>query len=316
MKNTSVKSEEFQDILGKYPSWILRCGISFCGIFILVLLIGSMLFRYPEVVSTSITLTGTQPIEEITINRTGRIMDLCVKNNQEVHSGDYLAVMENAALTADVIALKNYLSTFTNVPQMIETLPSLSWTLGDLQTIYLQFYSTLRQTNHNSITEGGKVDVLLSELRNKIRIWENNYVLRSNISGTAVLFDKKITNQYLSPGVVIFDIIPPPPNTLIGKISLSSAQARNVKIGQEVDIYFENISVQGNTILKGVLTELSLFSHNENYIGYVSFPDTISIFKEKSIKMGMHARAEIVVSSIPLLKHILSRSINYIKTNE
>lgn len=313
MKNTSARSEEFEDILGKYPPWILRCGISFCGVFILILLAGSMLFRYPEVVSTPMVVTSTRPIEEIAIKRAGRIMDLYVKNNQEVRSGDYLAVMENTASTTDVIALKNYLSTFTNISQMADTLPPLTWTLGELQTTYLQLYSILRSASHNIATKKEKADILLSELRNKIRIWESDYVLKSNTSGTIVFFNNKTTNHYLSEGIILFKIIPEPSEPLIGKISLSSVQVGKVKVGQKADIYFENTSTQGNIVIKGELIKLSPLPYNGNYIGYVSLSDTTSSHKENFIKIGMQAKADIIINDISLFSRILGKSIKLIQ---
>ena len=51
-KNTRIefRSEPVQEILGSVPSWIIRWGTSLFFVIIVLLLVGSWFFRYPEVV--------------------------------------------------------------------------------------------------------------------------------------------------------------------------------------------------------------------------------------------------------------------------
>ena len=151
-----LRSEEFQEVLGAVPPWILRWGISVLAIVVVILLIGSSIFKYPDIISAQITLTGTKPPAAIVARSSGKLKELFVRDNQEVKTGEYLAVIDNPAKTEDVLELKNYLTkrvrfwqpnTFD--PQLL--LPSFGGAgggqLGALQTLYSSFYTTLFEYN-------------------------------------------------------------------------------------------------------------------------------------------------------------------------
>ena len=107
-----LRSEEFQEVLGTVPPWILRWGILILAVFTVILLIGSAIFKYPDVISAQITLTGTQPPATIVARSSGKLKELFVADNQEVKTGEYLAVIDNPARTEDVLELKEYLDCF------------------------------------------------------------------------------------------------------------------------------------------------------------------------------------------------------------
>jgi len=44
-----LRSEEFQELLGVVPPWILRWGITVLAVVVVVLLIGSAIIKYPDV---------------------------------------------------------------------------------------------------------------------------------------------------------------------------------------------------------------------------------------------------------------------------
>ena len=106
-----LRSEEFQEVLGAVPHWILRWGIIVLAAFTLILLIGSSIFKYPDIISAQIMLTGTKPPASIIAHSSGKLKELFVTDNQEVKTGDYLAVIDNSARTEDIRFLKNYLDT-------------------------------------------------------------------------------------------------------------------------------------------------------------------------------------------------------------
>lgn len=52
-----IRHEAIQELLGNPPSWLVRWGISvFAGI-ITVLIIGSSLFMYPQIIEAPIVIT-------------------------------------------------------------------------------------------------------------------------------------------------------------------------------------------------------------------------------------------------------------------
>lgn len=139
--NIELKSEELQEVLGSVPPWILRWGITTLAIIIVILLAGSAFFQYPDTIQTTITLTGTTPPAGIMAKVSGKLDTLYVTDNQDVRTGDYLAIIENPAQTEDVLFLKNFLQS-----PAIETtgpLPPKDLNLGTIQSIYSGFYTTL-----------------------------------------------------------------------------------------------------------------------------------------------------------------------------
>ena len=104
--NIELRSEEVQEILGEVPAWILRRGITLTAIIVVVILLGSAFFKYPDVITSSVVLTSTNPAISIVAKSSGRIQHLYINHNQYIDKGSYLAVIENSAKPHDVLYLK------------------------------------------------------------------------------------------------------------------------------------------------------------------------------------------------------------------
>ena len=102
-----LRSEEFQEVLG---AWILRWGITVLAAVVVILLIGSAIVKYPDVIPAQIVLTGSTPPAAIVAHASGKLKELYATDNKDVKTGEYLAVIDNPAETKDIINLKNYLS--------------------------------------------------------------------------------------------------------------------------------------------------------------------------------------------------------------
>lgn len=137
-----LRSEEFQDVLGVVPHWILRWGILGLAVIVMILLIGSAIFKYPDIISSSMTLTGSQPPTGIIAKSSGKLKELYASDNKIVREGEYLAIIENSARTSDVLLLKEYLDNLKLDVDTIRLLPQ-TLQLGTLQSNYSLFYLTL-----------------------------------------------------------------------------------------------------------------------------------------------------------------------------
>jgi HlyD family secretion protein len=104
-----LRSEEFQEVLGTVPLWILRWGITVLAVVVVILLIGSAIVKYPDVIPAQVVLTGSTPPATIVAHTSGKLKELYATDNQKVKAGDYLAVIDNPAKTEDVLDLKKYL---------------------------------------------------------------------------------------------------------------------------------------------------------------------------------------------------------------
>ena len=70
--NIELRSEEVQEILGSSPYWIVRWGITLIAFIFLLLLAGSAIFKYPDMINASVTLTGTVPPRRNRIEEYGK----------------------------------------------------------------------------------------------------------------------------------------------------------------------------------------------------------------------------------------------------
>jgi len=138
-----LRSEEFQEVLGAVPPWILRWGIIVLAVVVVILLIGSAIVKYPDVIPAQIVLTGSIPPATIVAHASGKLKELYMADNQEVKIGDYLAVIDNPAQTKDILFLKNYFSScqLSIVNYQLSIPPELQ--LGSLQQLYTSFSTSL-----------------------------------------------------------------------------------------------------------------------------------------------------------------------------
>ncbi|MDL2223744.1 HlyD family secretion protein [Bacteroidales bacterium OttesenSCG-928-M06] len=137
-----LRSEEFQEVLGSVPPWILRWGITVLAIFVVLLLVGSSIIKYPDVVPATLTLTSSIPPAGVVTGSSGKIKEMYVSDNQTISKGDYLAVIDNPAQTEDILFLKKYLENFD--PEDIATkLPKENLLVGNIQSTWESFYITL-----------------------------------------------------------------------------------------------------------------------------------------------------------------------------
>jgi len=143
LKSIEIRSEEVQEILGYIPHWIIRWGISiFLGV-IFVILAGSWFFKYPDVISSTIVVTTTNPPASLVAHTAGKIQHLFITDNQEVKKDDYLVIIENSVDHTHLKELKRRLDSnkklFTQFKSrnFIDFNPDYS--MGELHSHYAAF---------------------------------------------------------------------------------------------------------------------------------------------------------------------------------
>jgi multidrug resistance efflux pump len=146
-KEIELRSEEVQDIMGDMPPFIVRWGISIIGLVVLVMIIGSYVFKYPDMISGTVTLTTQVPPANIMARATGKIDKVYVANNQLVKIGERLGVIQNAANTDDILTLRALLSSWRSEKPSISDVRNLlikkQLQLGSVQLAYTNFQEAL-----------------------------------------------------------------------------------------------------------------------------------------------------------------------------
>lgn len=131
--------------MGQVPAWIVRWGITLLFLVVVTLLVGSCFFKYPDVITADMTLTGQHPATAVVTRAAGKIQELLVRDNRPVRQGDWLAVIENHADTDDAIYLDKALersgSDVDSLDKALSKYKELS--LGDMQAAYSGLLSAL-----------------------------------------------------------------------------------------------------------------------------------------------------------------------------
>ncbi|GHT55571.1 hemolysin [Bacteroidia bacterium] len=143
-----LRSEEFQEVLSAVPSWIQRWGITLVFVILAILLTGSWLFKYPDILGASIVVTTENLPAGVVAKTSGRIDTLFVTEKQAVTKGQMLAGIENPANISDVLFLKNTLSNFSADSLRLSHFAFRPFSLGDLQPAYNVFTKSYEEYSY------------------------------------------------------------------------------------------------------------------------------------------------------------------------
>lgn len=184
--NIELRSESVQEILGKMPSWIVRVGSALVFLVVLILVVGSWFFSYPEIIESKLVLTTENPPAELISRVDGKIVDLRVEDNQRIESGDLLAIIENPANFDDVFALKKQLeiqaAKFMGVQAIGKSHTNKNYRLGEVQASFNSYLKTCTDYNRFVILEyHKKKKAALNDRKRNYRMYYNRQYKQRNI---------------------------------------------------------------------------------------------------------------------------------------
>ncbi|MCB0623557.1 MAG: biotin/lipoyl-binding protein, partial [Saprospiraceae bacterium] len=136
-----IRSEEVQEILGTPPSWIVQWGTTVVLISLVVLGALSWYFKYPDKVSSKLTLTTLQPPVPIFAKTDGYISRVLVQDGDSVQQNAILAVIASGATYEDVLKLEADLQLLQGFDQdaFLSYEPDRTLQLGEMQSDYASF---------------------------------------------------------------------------------------------------------------------------------------------------------------------------------
>ena len=152
-----IRSEEVQEILGTPPSWIVQWGTTVVLISLVVLGALSWYFKYPDKVSSKLTLTTLQPPVPIFAKTDGYISRVLVQDGDSVQQNAILAVIASGATYEDVLKLEADLQLLQGFDQdaFLSYEPDRTLQLGEMQSDYASFvqlyqdFSFTKNTNYD-----------------------------------------------------------------------------------------------------------------------------------------------------------------------
>lgn len=135
-------SDEVKEILGRAPNWVIRFGITAVFVIVLLLIFGSAVIRYNDIIPAQITITSKNPPVYLKANTSGRLTNIFVEAGQQVQKDQVLAEIENTAKIEDVLylsdELKDFQASISNIDSLSENYPPYL-DLGPIQLAYGEF---------------------------------------------------------------------------------------------------------------------------------------------------------------------------------
>ena len=423
-KEDNLRSEEVQEILGRPPRWIVRVGISIIFVVVAGLFMGSYFFKYPDILSATITVTTENLPAGVMAMTTGKIDTIAVAEKQTIREGDLLAIVRNPAKYKDVMWVKRMLDGADTVAVETWCTASLRHTaslqLGDVQSAYTAYDIALTDYRHfvktdyhnrkikvirKQITaqksllqktvnqlqisrqqlsaaqklfamdsalyskgmlslaeyqsarsvflqqqssfesarmsvDNQQMSILLSEqsifdleqqrideeqrlttalasareqLSAQIRLWEQSYLLVAPCNGIVTFTKYWQENQNVNAGEVLVTVVPDGDTQVVGKILLPQQGAGKVKVGQTVNVKFDNFPYLEYGLVKVSIRNISLVPVQVNestkaYMLEVEFPDKLvtTYGRELTFSQEMTGTAEIITDDLRLLDKFLN----------
>jgi multidrug resistance efflux pump len=366
--NIEIRSDEVQEILGTPPRWIVRWGITIISLVVVILFAGSYFYKYPDLISSRVTILSENPPAQIVARSNGKIDRLFVENNEMVNRGKILAVIENTANYNHVYRLLDKLESvegYFDAPELFQDVSfDENYSLGQYHSYFSSFVSQLRsyqtfltynpydqriqslqkqivdyrvyfeksrdqisvlrqdyelafgqfardsalyrqqllsesdyeksraamlkqklayqqamtdlaniQMTMNNMEEQIKEQQILKaesenqllavlkerydNLKNQLVGWEQAFILKTPIEGQVTFTNIWSANQNVSPGDVVFTVVPQVEQNIIGRALVPIAGAGKIETGQRVNIKLDNYPHMEFGIVEGEVTNIS-----------------------------------------------------------
>lgn len=417
-KNIDLRSDEINELLGTPPRWIVRGGIGVIFGVVLLLFVGSIFFRYPEVINAPVVITTENPPAMVSAKATGRLSLLKVADGAVVNTGDTLAIIQNPASVSSIRRLKGILEGMPSFFENYDTtlLPSFSepLQLGEVQTSYAalvratddyrifvqqSFYPkkiaalsrerkeyslyyarlnaqlkimekdmriaskqfrrdsmlfsmknisasdyekaeqlllskkfnleqsrvslsdafiTMAKLDQDLVELGmtfseretklkGELKLTYEQLKASVSQWEEQYLLCAAVSGRVSFIKVWSENQEVKAGETVFAIVPRLQGKLIARITLPSAGAGKVEVGQHANIKVDGYPYMEFGMLLGTISRVSVAPSEGEYSLVVSLPHglTTSYGKKLELRGELAGIAEITTEDLSLLQRLL-----------
>ena len=185
-KEIELHSEEINDILSRPPAWILRWGITVVFVIVVAIFIGSIFFKYPDIITAPVTISSTNLPVHLRAKTSGKIERFFVQEGDAVTAGAIIALIENTANYNDFLILKRLCGNMeADFPHHLN--------LGNIQSSYTQFlksksdYGAFVDANYHAkkITLIRKQMLqhqeVLKQGQRQLSIFEEQYQIQRNI---------------------------------------------------------------------------------------------------------------------------------------
>lgn len=164
-----------------------------------------------------------------------------------------------------------------------------------------------------------ELDNSFQALKTAMQSWEENYLIKTPISGTVNFMGIWNKNRHVTSGEEVFVIIPNNQDIPTAKAKLPVQGAGKVKEGQAVNVRITNFPDQEFGYLKGIVASISNTPTKDGfYVVDIRFPNGIVTNYNITLPISqqMHGTADIVTNDLRLFDRILMPMKKLLTNNE
>lgn len=131
LDDMDLRSEEVREVLTAVPHWTIRWGnLTLLSTF-LAFVVVSWFVKYPDTIEANAVLTTEVPPQKLFANSSGNLDAIFVKDGQYISENSILGVVENTAITEDVMYLKSIMDS------VVMDKNHLKFPMGELPILFL-----------------------------------------------------------------------------------------------------------------------------------------------------------------------------------
>jgi HlyD family secretion protein len=145
-------------------------------------------------------------------------------------------------------------------------------------------------------------------LKAQVKIWENNFLLISPVSGIVTFTKFWSANQIVNKDEHVLSVIPHVTGDYLGRINLKMSRSGKVKAGQDVNIKLSGYPYLEYGMIKGIVKSKSLVPSGDYYIIEIMLPSGLTTLYGKKLEFtqNMQGAAEIITEDQRLLQKIVN----------
>ena len=218
-----------------------------------------------------------------------------LNRNQSLYENGVISAQEMEAKKLEFLqAQQNFENIDLSISQLIESKSTVNKTLSGTKITKQQ-------------TETGQIKSLLQsydQLKKSVTAWEQNYLLKSSTQGEISFQTFWGENQMVSPGEVIFTIIPSQSN-LVGRLTVPTQNSGKIKAGQKVLVKLDNFPYQQFGVVTGKVKSISLSPDADgNYFVEITLPNNLTTSHNQKLPFDKELRgtADIVTEDLRLIE--------------
>jgi HlyD family secretion protein len=184
--------------------------------------------------------------------------------------------------------------------------------IGVLQSEQSVFDLQQQRVEHENSLKRSLI-MAFDQLSTQIKIWEQTYLLIAPMNGICSFTKYWQKNQNINSGEILITIVPTERAKIIGKIMLQPQGAGKVKVGQEVNVKFDNFPYMEYGLIRVTINNISLVpidngQNGKAYILEVEFPENLVTNYSKTLifSQEMTGTAEIITEDLRLINQFIN----------